>query len=74
MKLRIRLAAFEGAARCKGFASQRKARMEFHILRPVREEHSLEHTLFSLTGNVVFIDFRQVRELTAKLNAKADRP
>ncbi|MDR2419423.1 MAG: alpha-amylase, partial [Treponema sp.] len=74
MKLQIRLAAFEGAVPGKGFASQRKATMEFHILRLVREEHSLEHALFSLTGNVVFIDFRQVRELTAKLNAKADRP
>ncbi|MDR1324768.1 MAG: alpha-amylase [Treponema sp.] len=74
MKIQIRLAAFESVAPSKGFASQRKATMEFHILRSVREEHSLEHALFSLTGNVVFIDFRQVRELTAKLNAKAERP
>ncbi|MDR0587309.1 MAG: alpha-amylase, partial [Treponema sp.] len=46
--------------------------MEFHIRREVRERHSLEYSLFSLTGNVVLADVRQARALTAKLNAGVD--
>jgi glycosidase len=46
--------------------------MEFHIRQDVREEYALEHTLFSLRGNVVLADFRQVRELTRRLNARID--
>ncbi|MDR2394111.1 MAG: hypothetical protein LBD93_08165, partial [Treponema sp.] len=44
----------------------------FHIKRECREEYGLDHTLFSLRGNVVLADFRQVRELAAKLNAHVD--
>jgi hypothetical protein len=44
--------------------------MEFHIRREVRLEYGLERRLFSLTGNVVLIDLREVRELAAKFNAK----
>jgi glycosidase len=46
--------------------------MEFHIRREIREAYALDHSLFSLTGNVVLADLRQVREITAKFNAKAD--
>ncbi|MCL1818918.1 MAG: alpha-amylase family glycosyl hydrolase, partial [Spirochaetaceae bacterium] len=46
--------------------------MEFHIRREVREEHGLEGSLFSLTGNVVLADMRQVRALTQRLNAGVD--
>ncbi|MDR2109806.1 MAG: alpha-amylase [Spirochaetaceae bacterium] len=46
--------------------------MEFHINREVRDAYQLRETLFSLTGNVVLADLRQVRELTERLNAKAD--
>ncbi|MFP3090800.1 alpha-amylase [Treponema sp. TIM-1] len=46
--------------------------MEFHIRREVREEYGLEHTLFSLRGNVILADFRQVRELSRRFNAKID--
>ncbi|MDR2246049.1 MAG: hypothetical protein LBE17_05145, partial [Treponema sp.] len=53
-------------------AASRKAVMEFHIRREVREEYGLEHRLFSLTGNVALIDLRKVRELAAKFNAKVD--
>jgi hypothetical protein len=53
-------------------AASRGAVMEFHIRREVREEYGLEHRLFSLTGNVVLIDLRKVRELAAKFNAKVD--
>ncbi|MDR1419956.1 MAG: alpha-amylase [Treponema sp.] len=45
--------------------------MEFHINRDVRDEYNLEKSLFSLTGNVILADIRQVRELTARFNAKA---
>ncbi|MDR3148198.1 MAG: alpha-amylase, partial [Treponema sp.] len=44
--------------------------MEFHIRREVRDEYGLESRLFSLTGNVVLIDLREVRELAARFNAK----
>ncbi|MDR2397706.1 MAG: alpha-amylase, partial [Spirochaetaceae bacterium] len=47
---------------------------EFHINRVLRERCALDHTLFSLRGNVVLADFRQVRDLAAKLNAQIDQP
>ncbi|MDR0486916.1 MAG: alpha-amylase [Treponema sp.] len=47
--------------------------MEFHINHDVRREYGLKDSLFALTGNVVLADMRQVRELTAKFNAKQDR-
>ncbi|GHT97095.1 hypothetical protein FACS1894142_0790 [Spirochaetia bacterium] len=53
-------------------AASRRATMEFHIRREVREEYALDKGLFSLTGNVVLADLRQVRELAAKFNAKID--
>ncbi|MDR2149464.1 MAG: alpha-amylase [Spirochaetaceae bacterium] len=46
-----------------------EANRQFHICRLVREEASLPIPLFSLTGNVIFADFRQVRDLTVRLNA-----
>ncbi|MDR2494292.1 MAG: alpha-amylase [Spirochaetaceae bacterium] len=54
-------------------AARRGAVMEFHIRREVRVRHGLEQTLFSLTGNVVLTNFRDVRDLTAKLNAPEER-
>ncbi|MDR3166518.1 MAG: alpha-amylase, partial [Treponema sp.] len=60
-------AAFPGAGLR---ADKRRALMEFHIRRDVREEYTLEQSLFSLRGNVVLADFRQVRELTRRFNAK----
>ncbi|MDR1277315.1 MAG: alpha-amylase [Treponema sp.] len=53
-------------------AASRKAVMEFHIRREVRQEYGLEAPLFSLRGNVVLPDLRQCRELAAKFNAKVD--
>ncbi|MDR0876591.1 MAG: alpha-amylase [Treponema sp.] len=53
-------------------AAGRKAVMEFHIKRDMREKYGLDKVLFSLTGNVVLADLRQVRELAAKFNAQAD--
>jgi glycosidase len=69
-KLTVSLRAFENSA--LSWAARRRAVMEFHIRREVREEYGLDQALFSLRGNVVFADLRQVRELTAKLNAGVD--
>ena len=56
----------------KGPIAVPQAVREFHINRDVRKEYALEHTLFSLRGNVILADFRQVRELTRRFNAKID--
>jgi hypothetical protein len=53
-------------------AHTRRALMEFHIRREVRDEYGLEAPLFSLRGNVVLADLRQVRELTARFNSGLD--
>ncbi len=45
---------------------------EFHISRRVRDAYGLSDTLFSLTGNVVFADFRAARELAHRLNERRD--
>ncbi|GHU70879.1 hypothetical protein FACS189450_06000 [Spirochaetia bacterium] len=75
MKFAIRLTAFEGEGTALPGAlkaASRRTTMEFHIRREVREEYALDKGLFSLTGNVVLADLRQVRELAAKFNAKTD--
>ena len=53
-------------------AADRKALMEFHIRKEIRDEYGLEGSLFSLTGNVVFADMRQVRALAQRLNTGID--
>jgi len=53
-------------------AADRKALMEFHIRSEIRKEYGLEGSLFSLTGNVILADIRQVRALAQKLNSKVD--
>ncbi len=50
-------------------AKSRKAIMEFHIADELRKKYNLDGSLFSIQGNVVFSDFRQVRELTQKINS-----
>jgi hypothetical protein len=69
-KIIVRLSRFETPASGPGpRAANRRAVMEFHINREVRKAHGLERALFSLRGNVILADFRQVRNLTQKLNA-----
>ena len=51
-------------------AADRKATMEFHIRREIRDIHGMAAALFSLTGNVVLTDLRQSRSLAEKLNSK----
>ena len=74
----IHLSRFENPAAPKPdgsrAAARREAVMEFHIRRDIRLRHRLEHTLFSLTGNVVLANFRDVRNLAATLNADRNKP
>jgi len=44
------------------------ARREFHVARRAREVYGLDETLFSLSGNVVFANFRAARDLAHRLN------
>ncbi|MDR2314490.1 MAG: alpha-amylase [Spirochaetaceae bacterium] len=71
-KITIGLLNFE--QKSPGWAASRRAVMEFHIRRELREKHGLEAALFSLTGNVVLADLRQVRAFTSKLNASLEAP
>ena len=74
-KIRIKLSKLDlqTPKRAKNrMANKRKALMEFHINRDVRDEYRLEGSLFALTGNVVLADLKKTRELTAKFNAKID--
>jgi len=64
----IKLTKLEKHGKTSGF----KPRMEFHINHEVRKEYGLNDSLFSLTGNVVFADIKQCRELAAKFNLKQD--
>ena len=45
---------------------------EFHISRKLRDAYGLSDTLFSVSGNVVFADFRAARELAHRLNERRD--
>jgi glycosidase len=71
MLLEIELTAFE-RYRKNGEKNGKKPprTMEFHICDEVRKLCALERELFSLTGNVVLADFKQVRQLALKLNQK----
>jgi len=72
-KFHIILSKLENPLAGKGpRAAGRKALMEFHIRREVRETFGLEGSLFSLTGNVVLADMHQVRALTQRLNSGVD--
>jgi glycosidase len=46
--------------------------MEFHISRKVRDLYQFEESLFSLSGNVIFPNFRAARVFTQKINEKKD--
>ena len=41
---------------------------EFHVSRSVREAYGLDESLFAVSGNVVFADFRAAREFAHRLN------
>jgi len=46
--------------------------MEFHISRKARDRYQFDEVLFSLSGNVIFANFRAVREFAQKMNEKRD--
>ncbi len=45
---------------------------EFHVAKKIREKYKLDESFFSLTGNVVFANFYQVRLFAQKINDKRD--
>jgi hypothetical protein len=46
--------------------------MEFHISRKARDLYQFDESLFSLSGNVVFPNFRAVRTFVQRINEKKD--
>lgn len=45
---------------------------EFHISRQARDYYQFDQSLFSLNGNVIFANFKGVREFVHKMNEKRD--
>jgi glycosidase len=54
--------------RLRGHQPLLRALREFHVSRKAREEYGLDASLFSLSGNVVFADFRAARDFAHRLN------
>ncbi|MCC7368341.1 MAG: alpha-amylase [Chloroflexi bacterium] len=48
------------------------ATFEFHVSRRARDRYALDDALFSLTGNVVFANFRAARVFAQKMNEQRD--
>ncbi len=44
--------------------------LELHVSRLVRQKYGLDEALFGLRGNVLFANFKLVREFVAKINAR----
>ncbi len=42
--------------------------LELHVSRAIRQQSGLDSALFGLRGNVIFADFKTVRDFTARLN------
>jgi glycosidase len=45
---------------------------EFHVSRRARETYGLDESLFALSGNVVFANFRAARDFAHRLNERRD--
>ncbi len=45
---------------------------EFHVSRRARDTYEFDHTLFSLSGNVIFANFHAARVFVQKINLKRD--
>ncbi len=45
---------------------------EFHINRKIRDQYSLESSLFETDGNLVFVNVQSVHEFVKQLNSKLD--
>jgi hypothetical protein len=46
--------------------------MEFHISRQSRDRYQVDELLFSISGNVIFADFHNVRVFAQKMNQNRD--
>ena len=46
--------------------------MEFHISRKARDLYQFDESLFTLSGNVIFPNFRAARLFVQKMNEKRD--
>ena len=46
--------------------------MEFHVARRARDRYHFDQSLFTLSGNVIFANFRAARVFAQKINEKRD--
>ena len=46
--------------------------MEFHVSRQARDIYQFSDSLFSITGNIIFINFHSARIFVQKMNEKRD--
>ncbi len=46
--------------------------VEFHISKASRDKYQFDETIFSMTGNVIFANFKAVRLFAEKINAQRD--
>src|SRR5512142_463602 len=49
-----------------------RALREFHVSRQARDKYQFDQSLFTLTGNVIFANFRAARVFAQKINNKRD--
>lgn len=54
------------------FVNRSFPKYEFHISRDVRKKYEIDDELFSISGNIIFADFRAVRNFAQKLNEKRE--
>jgi glycosidase len=46
--------------------------MEFHVSRQARDRYQFDQDMFTISGNVIFADFRAARAFAQKMNQKKD--
>ncbi len=49
-----------------------KIKYEFHIAKHIRSKYKFDDELFSITGNVIFTDFKSIRKFVQKINSLRD--
>jgi len=53
-------------------AQKNRVTYEFHISRKARDDHQFDESIFTITGNVIFANFRASRVFAQKMNQKRD--
>lgn len=53
-------------------ADYEKGERHFHILKDSRDKYRFDKNIYTLCGNVIFPDYRSVREFAHKMNEKRD--